>query len=69
MANKTLYCAGCSIRIAIILEGSSLIKGFVGLCENCNRKRVISDLANKTKTPSYPEGFDDIFGGIFGGKK
>jgi len=30
---------------------------------------MASDLANKTKTPSYPEGFDDIFGGIFGGKK
>jgi hypothetical protein len=69
MANKTLYCAGCSIRIAIILEGISLIKGFVGLCGDCNRKRIVSDLANKTKTPSYPEGFDDIFGEIFGGKK
>ncbi len=69
MPDKILYCSGCSLKIAILVEGSKIRHGAVVLCESCERKRIASDLGNKSKGYSMPEGFDDIFGGIFGGKK
>lgn len=45
---KTIYCSGCSTKVAMIADGSKLKKGMVCLCDVCERKRKASDLASKT---------------------
>jgi hypothetical protein len=59
---RTLYCAGCHAKVAIIRDGS-LLKGMVVLCPKCETKRKASDLAQQTKPKSV---FDSIFGSGFG---
>lgn len=65
--SKKIYCI-CGIYLGEIATGSKLRPKIVHLCEGCNIKRISSDMMNKTKTPDV-SGFDDIFGGFFGGKK
>jgi hypothetical protein len=61
MADKVMFCSGCFIKVAVIREGSMLIKEISMLCCNCETKRIASDLANKTKKPDYSDMFNDIF--------
>lgn len=57
---KTLYCAGCSTKVAMIETGSKLKKNMVCLCGTCEKKRKASDLAAKTGSKSS---FDNMFDG------
>lgn len=67
--NKIVYCSGCSIKVAIIVEGSKLIKGISMLCSSCEIKRKASDLAEKTSKKSQPfSDYSDLFGDIFKNK-
>lgn len=62
--DKVCYCVACHKKVAVIKEGSMLIKGLVMLCTLCEVKRKASDLASKTQpTPDYMKMFDGIFGG------
>ncbi|MFA7287458.1 MAG: hypothetical protein WC055_01115 [Melioribacteraceae bacterium] len=63
--SKKIYCV-CGLYLGEIATGSKLKIGIVCLCENCNRKRLASDMMNKTKIPKNDLG--DIFGDIFKGK-
>lgn len=68
MADRVLYCQGCSIKVAIICEGSQIKKGMVVLCSCCETQRKASDLASKTK--GYKDfDYNDMFGDIFKGMK
>jgi len=65
MAVKTIYCAGCRIKVGMLVEGSKTMIGMVSLCPACEGMRKASDLAAKTETRSQT-GFDfmnDIFKG------
>ncbi|MCK9369250.1 hypothetical protein M0R04_04865 [Candidatus Dojkabacteria bacterium] len=65
MADRILYCAGCSTKVAIIFEGSRIKRGTVVLCSYCEDKRKMSDLANKTSPQfNYSDMFKDMFGGL-----
>lgn len=64
MSNKILHCAGCHIKVAVIMPGSKIKKGMVVLCDKCETKRQAADLAMKTKG-SNP--FKNTFGDMFGG--
>ncbi len=54
---KTLYCAGCFVKVAIIKSGSKIKAEATMLCGKCELKRKASDLANKT-IPNNP--FEDV---------
>ena len=66
MADKTIYCAGCFIRVAVIKEGSKIKTKSVMICDGCNTKRIASDLARHGK--SEDPGMRDIFNDFFGRK-
>lgn len=61
-----IYCV-CGLYLGEIATGSKLRPKIVYLCESCDTRRIASDMHHKTKTPKNE--FEDIFGGIFGGKK
>jgi len=69
MSDRVLYCQGCSIKVAVIVEGSKIKKGMVVLCSACESMRKASDLANKTKGSDYSDfDYKDMFKDIFKGK-
>ena len=41
---KTLYCEGCSLKVAEVATGSKLKKGMTVLCEKCETKRKAADM-------------------------
>ena len=59
----TLYCSGCSIKVAIIQEGSKIRKDSVMLCDICERKRKISDMVKREEKYPMPDFFENIFKG------
>ena len=60
MADRQIYCSGCKRYLGLIRD-ANLRKNIHYLCDNCETKRLASDLAKKAK----PNDFGDIFGGIF----
>lgn len=60
---KTLYCAGCSVKVAEIQSGSKLKKGMTALCRSCETKRKASDLACLGKKKND---LGDMFRGMMG---
>jgi hypothetical protein len=64
MADRKVYCGGCSLYVGKLAEGSTVMVGIVYLCPTCEIKRKASDLASKTSPkPDYMSMFDDIFKG------
>lgn len=61
MSNKILHCAGCYVKVAVIIPGSKIKKGMVALCDKCETKRKTADLAMKTKGKNP---FDEFMGGF-----
>ena len=60
--DKVCYCVACHKKVAVIKEGSMLIRGLVMLCSVCEIKRKASDLASKTQpNTDYMGMFKDIF--------
>ena len=61
----SIYCTGCNIKVMVLIEGSTIKKGAVVLCANCETKRKMSDLSQKTNKGNKFGGdiFDEIFGG------
>ena len=61
--DKACYCVACHKKVAVIKEGSMLIKGIVMLCSVCEVQRKASDLASKTQpNPDYMSMFSYLFG-------
>jgi hypothetical protein len=61
-----IYCAGCRIKVAVMVKGSSIKTGAVMLCAACETKRMAGDMAKKMfeKAPMYDDNwFSDIFKG------
>jgi len=50
MADRSIYCANCHRYLGIIRD-AKLHKNIHHLCDNCNIKRVTSDMMNKTGKP------------------
>lgn len=61
-----IYCAGCKIHLARIMPKSKIKLGAVMLCDNCNTKRIASDMARPEKPWKHGKQdcsfFDEIFG-------
>lgn len=60
-----IYCIGCMIYLGEILKGSKLKKGIQFLCENCDRKRIASDMKKRADVEKNSSDFNNIFGGFF----
>jgi len=62
--SHAIYCAGCNIKVMMVAEGSTIKKGAVVICANCETKRKMSDLSKKMHTGSntMKNPFDEIFG-------
>ncbi len=60
---KTIFCSGCSIKVAEIANGSKLKNGLVMLCSICETKRIASDMAKKTSPSNGLDAFSEMFGG------
>lgn len=61
-----IYCVGCDKYMGEIRDGK-LRKEIYFLCENCNLKRMASDMKNKGGN-NYKNYYEDLLKGYFGGK-
>ncbi len=65
-----LYCPCCGILVAEILNGSNIRKNAKMLCSECyGRYKAAEDMANLSKKQNNTYDFQDLFNGLFGGKK
>ena len=65
MAEKQIFCKGCGKYLGEIRD-AKLRKGMVYLCQNCETKRLASDMArNKMKAQDPVNDFMNIFGKNF----
>jgi len=64
---NAIYCAGCNIKVMMVVEGSTIKRGAVVLCANCEMKRKMSDLSKKMHSGSntMKNPFDEMFGAGF----
>ena len=62
MAVKRIFCKGCGKYLGEIRD-AKLRKGMVYLCQNCETKRIASDMARiKMRVRDPNREFMDIFG-------
>jgi hypothetical protein len=64
-----IYCSCCGIFVAEILSGSNIRKNAKMLCFECyERYKIAEDMAKLSKKQT-DYGFQDLFNGLFDGKK
>jgi len=58
---KKVYCKPCGKYLGEIRD-ATLHKKIIFLCDDCETKRLASDMKNKTEPKMS---YEDLFGGIF----
>jgi len=64
MADRSIYCANCHRYLGIIRD-AKLHKNIHHLCDNCNIKRIASDMGNNIGTNMGGRDKDFDFNDIF----
>lgn len=67
--SKIIYCVSCGIKVAELAVGSKIKKSAVMLCQDCDVKRIASDMKSdlnkKPNASNVSNPFNDLFKGIF----
>ena len=59
---KHIYCAGCSVLVAKLADGTKIKRKSIMLCGVCETKRIASDWAKDTKPKSFINDMFDTLG-------